>query len=188
MTELLIYVLIIVLILVAVSEYGIEGAIRALIAGMFIVLAVKIVSPDTSIFEGFEEVSSGHVNSSVQIPDKYLDERRVNQAHIDATRKEERALALDNLFGPPAMPDKPRDDLPMSIEAKKYYAMADGEYGRDHQWMDEDTDLAYAVEVARRGRMITEQAANMVKATPDTWKDIYEPELRATEESTLLRL
>ena len=193
MSETLILVLIIVLVLAIVSEYGIDGAIRAVMAGVALLLVARAFVPGCTscndVAEKFNPLpSSGHVNTGVQIPDRFLDERRVNQQAINETKRWERRHAISNLFGPPAVLEAERVDKPMSKDAMKYFSMASGEYGRDHQYMDEDTDLAFAVESARRGRMMKEQLANNIKATPDTWKDIYEPELRAAEESTMLRI
>lgn len=186
MSETLVLVLIIVLVLAIVSEYGIDGAIRAVMAGVALLLVARAFVP---VLENFNPLpSSGHVNAGVQIPDRFLDERRINQQAINETKRWERRHAISNLFGPPAVLEAERVDKPMSKDAMKYFSMASGEYGRDHQYMDEDTDLAFAVESARRGRMMKEQLANNIKATPDTWKDIYEPELRAAEESTMLRI
>lgn len=195
MSELLTYVLIIVIVLVIVSAIGIEDTLKAIIAGIGAILVFRFLSSKKNALEGFEDiVSSSHVNSSTSIPGNMLDERRIDQEAVEKTKQMERALALDHLFGPPAMKETQEeypdiiDDAELSNEARRYQSIVDGEYGQDHQYMDEDTDLAFAVESARRGRMVTEQLANRIKATSDTWKDIYEPELRAGEDNTRLRL
>lgn len=187
----LVFVLIILIILVIVSEYGIEGVVKAIIAGLFIILAVRAFNPDvlegfmtqlkaSDISEGFmTEVSSLHANSDTVIP-----EHTMEKPH-DPT--DDRKMALDSLFGPPAILEKDQVEE-ISPSAKKYFALVEGEYGRDHQYMDRDTDLPFAVEAARRGRMMKEQLANQIKSTPDTWRDLYEPELRAAESGTRLRI